>query len=209
MVIPLHLLDKLEYMRAARRGQPLPNIEPGPALRALIERIEVQFGVRVLARPHTFGRGNAGSVRLDKGVITLFVHPDWPEEEARRIGYHEAGHLLLREDGTDEQLDCATIPGYHACERAADERAYALAEEWGDGGLFDAETRTRAVRNLDEMEEACEALAYSVRRTCCDIRQWERLAWVLQHVNWLWQYTAGSADEDVIEAALVGSGAER
>jgi hypothetical protein len=159
MALSLPQWDELEYMRAELDGQPLPEVKAGPALQALIGRIEAHFGLTVLVRPHTFGRaGVVGSVRSDEGVMTLLLHPNWPEEKARRTAYHEAGHLTAQA-GEGAQFDRATIPGYFACEREANAYSYDLAEAWGDAGLFDDDTKADAARQLDEEEEACWALA--------------------------------------------------
>jgi len=136
--VDLYEIDRLQYLMAEAQGKTLPDVEVGPELATLIERVEAQCGYRVMARPHSFGVANgAGSTNHEQQVITLLVHPEVPQEASRRYLYHECAHTQQDEAAFDRE----TITGYCDCERDADRRAWALAEQWGDGDLFPESAR--------------------------------------------------------------------
>jgi hypothetical protein len=152
-----HATDQLIAQMAALRGEPLLQVEPGPALQSLTARIEGELGLTVLCRPHTFGKRNVlGNADFADSVVTVFCHPDFPEAESMEVLLHEAGHVLLHRERV--VFDRSTIGGYFACERAADEQAIRLAEGWGYSDLFGVEARREREATLERAEDAAYAL---------------------------------------------------
>jgi len=97
--VDLYEIDRLQYLMAEAQGKTLPDVEVGPELATLIERVEAQCGYRVMARPHSFGVANgAGSTNHEQQVITLLVHPEVPQEASRRYLYHECAHTHVERD---------------------------------------------------------------------------------------------------------------
>jgi len=154
--VDLHEVDRLQYLLADARGKPLPDVEIGPALAALIDRVQTECGYQVLARPHSFGIANGGgSTNHEQRVITLLVHPDVSQDTSRRFLYHEWAHALQGEDAFDREA----ITGYCACEADADEKAWALAEQWSDSDLFPEDKRAEWKRDAAQREDAMWALS--------------------------------------------------
>ena len=148
-------IDRFVCWDAERQGGPLPEISPGPRLLAAKALVERQFGVQVVLRPHTFRSVAPGRSRKDERVVFAYARPDFPEEETMRILIHEGpGHLP--QDGRSDRTD---IGGYVACERDADERAYAWAQAHGFGDLFPPTIRQESSGYLDAVEEVLYALA--------------------------------------------------
>jgi hypothetical protein len=154
--VDLYEIDRLQYLMAEAQGKPLPDVEIGPELAALIDRVEAQCGYRVMARPHSFGIANGGgSTNHEQRVITLLVHPVVSQEASRRYLYHECAHAQQDEGAFDRE----TITGYCDCERDADRRAWVLAEQWGDGDLFPESERIHWEQTAAEREDAMWALS--------------------------------------------------
>ena len=151
-------LDRIASQMAELEGRPLPEVVISPRLQHLMDWVEQTYGVNVLARPHTFMQGNFGMTSSEEGIVTVYAHPNFPEDESVQILAHEAGHCEQKK--TMAEFDRAEIDGYVECETDADQTSYKIAEGWGEGHLFPPDYRQERAQLHADLYTALDGLSF-------------------------------------------------
>lgn len=157
--LSLEDLDRLAHQIARDRGRPLPQMAISARFQRLIDLVEAKYGVRVMVRPHTFSTGNYGMHARGENKVTVFGHPDFPEDESIRILIHEGGHCEQQLRNIERDRD--QIEEYVEHENEADELGYELADLWGVSDLFPEDYRADRRKLHEDLYLALDGLSYA------------------------------------------------
>jgi len=141
----LRQLDEFyRMMNLAGNAPQAEDVVLSPAIQALVNRIEAEFGIRVILRPYQFfGRSN-GAFDPDDNVMAIFVPPGSGDLETQHVILHELGHW--KQQHTGPAFDRNTTDGYIDCELNADVQSRQAEIDWGLEFAFsdnDAEKKRR------------------------------------------------------------------